>query len=330
MKVAILNYKGVVPTSVSGPYDMLDKVKVIASTFNVAPKTTFDVDVINTVDMIPPKVFNVVGNMPLESKKRYDLVIIPAMNFNCIDESIKNESLMIRWIRQQYEYGSDIAAICLGTFILACTGLLNGKKATTHWMGAPYFKKLFPEVMLEDDKVIIDEERIYTCGAAYSFTTLMIYLIEKFCGRDIALLTSRVFMIQLHDTGQHAFSIFSLQHEHNDKNMSQVQNYIEKNYHKRLNVSRLAIQFNMSHRTFMFTDVTGNTPLEYIQRVRVEAAKRLLEQGRLTVEEISRKVGYEDFTSFRNIFKRFTSLTPQAYKKKYAHRFPDIVIGGSI
>src|SRR5687767_3069123 len=124
MKVAILNYKGVVPTSVTGPYDMLEKVKVISSTFKVVPKTTFDVDIINTANMIRPKVFNVVGNMPLENEKRYDLVIIPAMNFDGIEESMKNESVMIRWIRQQYKQASDIAAICLGTFILGCTGLL--------------------------------------------------------------------------------------------------------------------------------------------------------------------------------------------------------------
>ena len=157
----------------------------------------------------------------------------------------------------------------------------------------------------------------------------MIYLFEKFGGRDIALAMSKVFMIQVHDTSQNAFSIFSLQHDHNDKDISDVQKHIERNYKNKLSVSGLAERFNMSERTFIrkFTATTGNTPLEYIQRVRIEAAKRLLEKGKQTVEEVAREIGYEDFNSFRNIFKRFTGLSPKDYKRKYGEMFRNAIVG---
>jgi transcriptional regulator GlxA family with amidase domain len=246
-----------------------------------------------------------------------------------IDKTLKDEADMIKWIKKQHERGADIASMCLGAFLVASTGLLNGKKATTHWMGSDYFRQLFPKVKLEDDKVIIDEGRIYSSGAAFSFTSLIIYLIEKFCGRDMSLASAKVFMIQVHDSSQHSFSIFNLQRNHEDYNIGRVQDYIEKNYDQLPTIAGLAGKFNMSARTFIrkFTSITGNTPIEYIQRVRVEAAKRLLEKGKLTVEQVCMEAGYSDFGFFRNIFKRLTGLKPQEYKRKYGHMFADDVLG---
>ena len=182
---------------------------------------------------------------------------------------------------------------------------------------------------MEDDKIIIDEGRFYTSGAAFSFTTLIIYLIEKICGRDMALAAAKVFMIQVHDSNQHSFSIFNLQRNHEDHDIGQVQDHIEKNYTEQLSITSLAKKFNMSSRTFIrkFTLLTGNTPLEYVQRARMEAAKRLLEKGKLTVEQVCMKVGYGDFGFFRNVFKRLTGLTPQEYKKKYSQMFNEAIVG---
>jgi transcriptional regulator GlxA family with amidase domain len=328
MKVAILNYNGVVPTSVTGPYDMIDKIGMIAHTLNVPAKASFKADIVDSASVgTGTERHCVVGNVKLSEAGQYDLVLIPAMNFPVIGEALSNETEMLDWVKQQYKGGADIAAICLGTFLLAQTGLLEGKRATTHWMGVPTFRKMFPGVILEDDKVIIDEGRIYTCGAAYSFTSLLIYLIEKFGGRDLALAAAKVFMIQVHDAGQHVFSIFDLQHRHEEKEISNVQRYVEKNFAKRISIGELAEKANMSQRSFIrkFTEATGNTPLEYIQRVKVEAAKRMLEKGTTAVEETSRKVGYEDFNSFRNVFRKFTGVTPQEYKRRYGNMFKEIV-----
>jgi transcriptional regulator GlxA family with amidase domain len=329
MKVAILNFEGAVASSVAGPYDMFSKVKMISETLRVKTKTLFEVDVISSPHMDSEQPFNMLGNLTTNSRRQYDLVLVPAMQGDYIDKALLGETEMIKWIKKQYQGGAEVASICMGAFLLAATGLLDGKRATTHWMGSVYFRKLFPQVTLEDNKVIIDEGRIYSCGAAFSFTSLIIYLIEKFCGKDMALAASKVFMIQVHDSSQQAFSIFDLQRNHEDSEISRVQTYIEKNYEEALTIGQLAARFNMSPRTFIrkFAAVTGNTPLEYIQRVRVEAAKRLLEKGKLTVEQVCMETGYADFGFFRNIFKRLTGLAPQEYKRKYGKMFSEEVVG---
>jgi transcriptional regulator GlxA family with amidase domain len=324
MKVAILNYEGAISSSITGPYDILSGTNNILQLFGIPNnKIVFEVDIVNSSKIKSSSLASVTGNKIITNKKIYDLVIIPAMDFEYVDKVLINEQKMVNWIKQQYKSGSEIASICMGTFLLAATGLIDGKKATTHWMGVPLFKKLFPLVSLEDDKVIIDEGSIYSCGAAFSFTSLMVYLVEKFCGHEAALAVSKVFMIQIHDSGQHSFTIFELQKGHQDKDIKRIQDFIERNYSQELYVKKLAERFHMSNRTFIrrFSTATGNTPLEYIQRVRIEAAKRLLEKGKEGVEQVCIKSGYEDFNFFRKVFRRYTGLSPKEYRYKYGNMF---------
>ncbi len=329
MKVAVLNFEGAVASAVAGPYDIFSKVKLIAASMNVKTKTFFEVDIVSSNSLATGEPFNMEGNINLGTKKVYDLVMVPAMHFDTIGETLQKERDMISWIKKQHEKGADIASMCTGAFLVASTGLLDGKRTTTHWMGSPYFRQLFPKVKLEDDKIIIDEGKFYSSAGAFSFTSLIIYLIEKFCGREMAFAASKVFMVQVHDSSQHSFSIFNLQRNHEDHDIGKVQDYIEKNYDGLLTINGLAGKFNMSSRTFIrkFTVTTGNTPIEYIQRVRMEAAKRLLEKGKLTVEQVCMETGYGDFGFFRNIFKRLTGLTPQEYKRKYGQMFNEAVVG---
>lgn len=329
MKIAILNFEGVVASAVAGPYDMFSKIGMIAASLNVKTKTVFEVDVVNSINPVSNKPFGMAGSIVLNNREKYDLIVVPAMHLDCISQTLEKEAGVIKWIRKQYDGGADIASMCTGAFLVASTGLLDGKRATTHWMGVPLFRQYFPNVILEDDKVIIDEGRIYSSAAAFSFTSLIIYLVEKFCGREMALAAAKVFMVQVHESSQHSFAIFNLQRNHEDIVIGKVQDYIGKNYEKPLAINGLAEKFNMSHRTFIrkFTTITGNTPLEYIQRVRMEAAKRLLEKGKLTVEQVCMETGYADFGFFRNIFKRLTGLTPQEYKRKYGQMFNEAVAG---
>jgi transcriptional regulator GlxA family with amidase domain len=329
MKVAVLNFEGAVASAVAGPYDMFSKVKMIAESMHVKTKTFFEVDIVNSNSLAAGEPFTMKGNKNLSTKKIYDLVLVPAMHFDCIAETLQKEKNMISWIKKQHEKGADIASMCTGAFIVASTGLLDGKRTTTHWVGSPFFRQLFPKVKLEDDKIIIDEGRFYSSAGAFSFTSLIIYLVEKFCGRDMAFAAAKVFMVQVHDSSQHSFSIFNLQRNHEDYDIGRVQDHIQKNYDEGLTINGLAGKFNMSARTFIrkFTAITGNTPIEYIQRVRVEAAKRFLEKGKLTVEQVCREVGYGDFGFFRNIFKRLTGLSPQEYKRKYGQMFNEAVVG---
>lgn len=318
MKVALLNFENVVMSSVTGPYDILTQTNEFINQFEPKNSANFEVKILNTSGS-KSSALSISQDTITNKDVKFDLVIIPAMDYSSIQKVLQNEKKAVGWIKKQHEMGAEIASICLGAFILASTGLLDNKMATTHWMGQPLFKEMFPKVDLVDDKIITDQVGIYTSGGAFSFTSLMIYLIEKYVNRDIALIASRIFLIHLHDTVQQAYSIFNLQKEHTDKEIKRIQNIIELKFEENITVENLAKKANMSNRNFIrrFKKAVGNSPLEYIQRVRIEAAKKLLVANENSVEQACLSVGYEDISAFRKIFKRFTGITPSEYRKKY-------------
>ena len=212
-----------------------------------------------------------------------------------------------------------MASLCLGAFILASTGLVNGKKCATHWAAANEFKRMFPEVQLVTEKIITDEHRIYSSGGAFSYLNLILYLIEKFAGRDMAILSAKIFAIEIDRETQSPFIIFQGQKGHEDEVVKKAQEYIEKNYQEKITVDELATMFAISRRNLerRFRKFTYNSVVEYIQRVRIEAAKMNLERTRENVNEAMYKVGYNDTKAFRTTFKKITGLSPLEYKNKY-------------
>ena len=321
MQIGILNYDYAVPTSVSGPADIF---AALMRTYPVVTGKELDVDF--KIDFITER-NGVFWRKPFDEKEQqkitksdtYDLIIIPAMFSNKIEEVIQKEARIIGWLKQQYKGNAELASICVGSFLLAATGLLDGKRATTNWMFADLFRKKYPQVMLEDDKIIVDQGRIYSCGGAFSFTTFIIYLIEKFCGHEVAITASKILMINMHQQPQTSFSIFQFQKEHADGEIAKVQQYMEKNYNKTITVTEMAGISNMSSRNLIrrFEQATSNTPLEYLQRFRIENAKKMLENKNYGFEQIAVKCGYEDMSFFRKVFKRHAGMTPRAYKDKY-------------
>ncbi|WP_143307443.1 GlxA family transcriptional regulator [Chitinophaga vietnamensis] len=321
MRIGILNYENAVPTSVSGPADILSAMSRSYPRFtgNALP-VDFEIDIVSEEEgQLFRQPFGSHTRKKLSPQYRYDLVIIPAMQSDKIMPVLRKEQHLIRWLQQQYRQHAELASICVGAFLLGATSLLNGKTATTHWMFADLFRKMYPEVTLQDDKIIIDQGRIYTCGGAFSFTTFTLYLAEKFCGPEAAMVASKLLMINIHQQPQTTFSIFQLQKDHADEDIAQAQQFIEKQYHRSISVEALAAQANMSLRNFIrrFEQATSNTPLEYLQRVRMEAAKKMLENTNKGIEQIAGKCGYEDMSFFRKIFKRHVAMTPTAYREKY-------------
>jgi transcriptional regulator GlxA family with amidase domain len=254
----------------------------------------------------------------LEDVKKTDLIIIPAIDGE-IQQALENNKEFIPWIQEQYKNGAEVASLCLGAFILAATGLVNGKKCATHWAAANQFKKMFPDVHLVTEKILTDENRIYSSGGAFSYLNLILYLIEKYTGRDMAILSAKVFAIEIERTGQSSFIIFQGQKDHEDEVVKKAQEYIEKNYQEKITVDELASMFAVSRRNLerRFRKVTYNSVVEYIQRVRVEAAKMNLERTRENVNDAMYKVGYNDTKAFRTTFKKITGLSPLEYKNKY-------------
>ena len=262
--------------------------------------------------------FAVKPQTDISAISKTDLIIIPSLNHN-YRQAVKENQGVIDWIEKQYKEGAEVASICTGAFLLASSGLLDGKSCSTHWSVADNFRDLFPKVDLQTDKLITDEKGIYTNGGAYSFLNLMIYLIEKYYDRQTAIFCSKVFQIEMDRQNQSAFIIFKGQKMHEDDIVKKAQGYIECNVQKKISIKQLASRFAVSRRQFdrRFIEATGNTPFEYLQRVKVEAAKKLLEAGRKTVTEAMYEVGYSDASAFRRVFKEITSLSPVEYRNRY-------------
>jgi transcriptional regulator GlxA family with amidase domain len=247
-----------------------------------------------------------------------DLVIIPSLSHD-YDNILKENKALISWIREQYKGGAEIASICTGAFLLAATGLLDGKTCSTHWNAAAGFKRLFPNVNLQTDKLLAVERGIYTNGGAYSFLNLVLFLVEKYFDRQTAILCSKIFQIDIDRTSQSPFFIFQAQKNHGDEVISRAQIYIEENLSEKISFEALASKLSVSRRNFdrRFIKATGNTPVEYLQRVKVEVAKSTLEKGRKNIFEVMYDVGYSDDKAFREVFKKITGLSPLDYKSKF-------------
>lgn len=263
--------------------------------------------------------FAVKPNTTISAIAKTDLIIIPSLNHN-YHQSVKDNGEMITWIREQYTNGAEVASICTGAFLLASSGLLNGKLCSTHWSAADDFRALFPEVELQADRLITDEHGIYTNGGAYSFLNLMIYLVEKYYDRETAIFCAKVFQIDIDRQSQSAFTIFTGQKHHDDEVIRQAQQYIEENVQEKISAEDLSQQFAVSRRNFdrRFVKATGNTPIEYAQRVKIELAKRTFESTRKTINEVMYEVGYSDIKAFREVFRKITGMSPLAYKGRYS------------
>jgi transcriptional regulator GlxA family with amidase domain len=225
----------------------------------------------------------------------------------------------IPWIVQQYKEGAEVASLCVGAFLLAATGLVDGKKVATHWMAANDFKTHFPQVQLVEHKIITDEHRIYSSGGAFSYLNLILYLVEKYAGRDIAVFMSKAFQIDIQRASQSPFTVFKGQKEHEDEAVKKAQDFIEQNVHEKITVERLADRFAVSRRNLerRFKKATSNTIAEYMQRVKMEAAKMSLESSGDNINEVMYKVGYTDTKAFRTTFKKITGLSPVQYRNKF-------------
>jgi transcriptional regulator GlxA family with amidase domain len=254
----------------------------------------------------------------LKDVKKTDLVFIPAL-FGDISSAVKANQNLTPWITDQYKKGAEVASLCVGAFLLASTGLLNGKKCSTHWGFTNEFREMFPEVDVQDGSIVTEENGIYSSGGANSYWNLLIYLVEKYTDRETAILTSKYFAIDIDRNSQSAFAMFKGQKDHNDEEIKKAQEFIEQNVEEKLTVDNLADRVGVGRRSFerRFKKATSNSILEYIQRVKIEAAKRSFETSRKNINEVMYDVGYTDTKAFRTTFKKITGLTPIEYRNKY-------------
>lgn len=304
--------------NIAGTHQILNQVNGIAAQSGNPP--VFDVQLVGLIREIRQDIglFTVNADCTLDEVEQTDLIIIPAIHTDWPDALERNRAF-IPWIVEQYKRGAEVVSLCIGAYLLAETGLLKGKTCSTHWAHAANFRKLNPDVNLIDDRIMTVQDGIYTSGGAYSFLNLLLYLIEKNAGREAAIMAAKLFMIDIDRESQSPFIIFAGQKDHGDELVREAQQIIENNYREKMTVDELAGELAMSRRSLerRFKKATSNTVVEYLQRVKVEAAKNQLETSRKNVNEVMYEVGYSDTKSFRMVFKRFTGLSPVEYRNKY-------------
>lgn len=304
--------------NIDGSHQILAQVNSFLADMGKSP--LFDLHLVGLTSPVVQRngLFTIEPDTLIDDVKKTDLIIIPAMHGD-IAEALENNKAFSPWIVEQYNNGAEIASLCIGAFFLASTGLLTGKQAATHWSLAGLFRQMYPEVNLVDDKIMTEDDGIYTSGGAYSYLNLIVYLVEKFAGRDIAILISKSFMIDIDRISQSPFIIFQGQKAHEDEPVKKAQEFIENNFAEKITVDQLADMLALGRRSLerRFKHATSNTVTEYIQRVKIEAAKKSFESSRKNINEVMYDVGYTDTKAFRTIFKKVTGLSPVEYRNKY-------------
>ncbi|MDQ8053235.1 MAG: helix-turn-helix domain-containing protein [Pedobacter sp.] len=251
-----------------------------------------------------------------------DLILIPAFTSENIAETLKQNGGCIPHLIQQYHNGASVATFCTGAFLLGASGLLNGRIATTHVDASHGFAHAFPAVRLRPDKTVTQDGRLYTSGGATSSFHLLLHLVQENCGADMAIRIAKVFAIDMDRQSQSYFSTFQPSRNHHDELVANAQKKIESNYQEASTIEELIKDLPSSRRNIVrrFKQITGITPIEYLQQTRIEAAKKLLEQTGQQMTEIIFNSGYNDPKAFRKVFKKSVGMTPSQYREKFQVR----------
>jgi transcriptional regulator GlxA family with amidase domain len=321
-KVSILVIEGCTPMSPVGAMEIFNKAGAIYQQVSKSSRPFFETELVG-IKFRKVKCsdrFSLSCHTTLDKVDKTDILLIPALDFEMEEMLQKNKSAIPHLLRL-HRKGTELGSMCTGAFMLAATGLLKNKSATTHWYAAQEFRRMFPDVKLEDHKIIVDENGLYSSGGATSSLHLGLYLTEKYCGKETSNLATRMLMMDSDRDSQTRFSMFIPQTQHKDEDIFKAQKLIEENHTGKLSVEELAMQVHLSKRSFIrrFKMATGNTPMEYMQRMNVEKAKRQLENSKLSIEQIIYSLGYNDIHSFRKIFARYTDLTPREFRDRYGY-----------
>lgn len=257
-------------------------------------------------------------DMALEAVEKTDLVLIPGFLFS-LREALPTFTRYSTWLRRQHAQGAVVASMCTATFMLAEAGLLEGVEATTHWAFADLLRRRYPEARVDERRILCEDGRVITSGGASAAMDLLLHLIRRFASRELAQQCSRYLLIDNVRSEQSIYISWSLPRSHGDKAILRVQDWMEAHFAGPCGIDELATRFGFGVRNFKrrFKEATGHTPLAYLQALRLEKAKELLETTRQSFETITSRVGYEDSNSFRRLFCQRVGVSPTAFRKRF-------------
>lgn len=318
--ISILVYEGIMATAVS------TTTALLASANDTAVKKGLPAPFL--IELTGTRQKTVQSNLPVQFQCtrtisedfHTDVIIIPPMNAEQHPASLLPENnMMISWIKEKYHQKVEIISLCTGAYFLAESGVLDGLPATSHWGAMEDLQKRYSKIDFQPDDVVTHSGLIITGGGGFSALNAILYFIEKNCGKEISVELSKYYALDYGRTSQSIFSVFSGQYLHDDHEIQQAQHYIEKEFKKDISVEQVASRVNMSKRNFIrrFKNATTLNPIEYIQRVKVEAAKKALETGETNIADVTYSIGYNDLKTFRTLFKKITGLTPADYRNRY-------------
>lgn len=251
--------------------------------------------------------------------ERTDIVILPAAGWDVIDR-IAATTPLLAWLRQCHARGAYIAGVCTGVAFLAEAGLLDGKEATTHWGVADIFRRRYPKVLWRPEHFVTEDGQVFCSGGVYASIDLSLYLVEKFCGHEVALQCAKSLLLSMPRSRQSGYSVLPLSRPHFDETIKQSEEYLREHFDRDISVEALARRSGMGPRNFIrrFKAATGRVPGAYLQMLRIAAAKEMLEEGARSIQLVASKVGYDDLAFFRELFKRHTGMTPAEYRDCFA------------
>lgn len=251
--------------------------------------------------------------------KHTDIIILPASGLD-VQEGIARDTHLLQWLRKWHARGAYLAAVCSAAAFLAETGLLDGKRATTHWAVASSLQRRYPKVNWQPENFVTEDNRLLCSGGVYGSIDLSLYLVEKFCGHEVAVQCAKSLLVSMPRSSQSGYAVVPLSRPHADDRIREIEEYMQQHFQRDLPIEHFAERASMGTRNFIrrFKAATGQLPRAYVQALRVTAAKQLLENGAASIQTVCAKIGYEDMAFFRNLFKRHTGMTPADYRAHFA------------
>lgn len=284
----------------------------------VDPRFRVSVASVDGAQVMSPYAVGLSPQLAIDAIEHTDIIVVPASGLD-LDTQFRRSAALLPWLRERYETGAYVAGICTGAAFLAEAGLLDGRQATTHWAVADELARRYPKVDWRSDLFITEDRRVLCSGGVYAAIDLSIYMVEKFCGHEVALNCAKSLLVNMPRSHQSGYAVLPLSRAHDDERIRAVEDYMNENYSVDLSAEALAARANMSTRNFIrrFKAATGRLPGNYLQTLRITVAKKMLEQGVRNVQTVSFAVGYDDVAFFRSLFKRYTGMNPAEYRGRF-------------